>query len=595
MTRTLVTAIVSTALPGAPRGALDAAIELGLGHGGWRAADLEVPEIYAAHQRTTTSPGLAARLNVQDSDGTLIVTAGPPPLDGRARFVAEACQAQRKPAKHIQLTAGDRTRVPDAVRAALLAWIDDNHVSVLHVAGDVELQDATRDLLVWLLEDDHAAAAQGFDRVQSIADICGRPMNGFDAAAAVASGEVAERVIADAVEQRLEAYRAAATELASNRIDPASLQHVPFTPARFAALAANVYANGCRHVAGECMHCQVRICIECREPLDLPSDAEIKTAVIWCREHVHLDPSRPGALPPGPREVWAPRDRLHSVSIDATGALTVEAREGLAASIEHAVADIAWSPTVFVTDAPLAVKLPPPDQGVGAPWRPAPPTSACGHCGCTTPRAAGELCQCGHPADSPPVHLWMDRQDREDPEVWCGVDGAAGHSDVASVTCKRCLGAAAAFGDRARDAIRPYRSGPLRETHRIPALHPRRGDAAALGSWTLRLYWKPWDDGRVGWVDFELFEVTALAGAANELEYPQRGATRSTDVTSSLDEAEPTAQGFLKWDGCTQFSVEPVHVDGRGELENLFHGISEARRLAAAAMPATYDKDSEYP
>lgn len=577
MTRTLVTAIVSTALPGAARGALDAAIELGLGHGGWRHAELEVPEIYSAHQRTTSSPGLAARLNVQDSDGTLIVTAGPPTLDGRAKFVAEACQAQRKPAKHIQLTAGDRTRVPDAVRAALLAWIDDNHVSVLHVAGDVELQDATRDLLVWLLEDDHATAAQGFDRVQAIADICGRPMNSFDAAAAEASGEVAERIITQAVEQRLEAYRG---ELA------------------------------CRHVAAECMECQARICIHCDEPLDLPLDAEIKTAVLWCHEHAHLDPGRAARAalaqeadreangiqtrvrsyanfvkPPVPPEV--------SVSIDATGALTAKAREDLGASIERAVSDIEASPTVFVTDAPLAARLSPADQGVSAPWGPAPPTSACGHCGCTTPRAAGELCQCGHPSSSEVVHL---RRSPPRAEIWCSATtpGLA-RIDPAAATCKRCLTEASSFGDRARDAIKPYRSGPLRETHRIPALRPRRGDAAALGSWTLRLYWKPWNDGRVGWVDFELFEVTALAGAANELEYPQRGATRSTDVTSSLDEAEPTAQGFLKWDGCTQFSVEPVHVDSRGDLENLFHGISEARRLAAVAMSATYDRSSEYP
>lgn len=155
MTRTLVTAIMSTAAVGAARGALDAAIELGLGYGGWRPADAGVPAIYAERMMTAPDLGLAQRINVQDSDGTLIVTFDEE-LHGPAMFVANACKQQRKTSKHLVLPARGRTRISEAVRTALLGWIDEKRINTLHVAGggDDELQQAVRDAIVWVLEDD---------------------------------------------------------------------------------------------------------------------------------------------------------------------------------------------------------------------------------------------------------------------------------------------------------------------------------------------------------------------------------------------------------------------------------------------------------
>lgn len=112
----------------------------------------------------------------------------------------------------------------------------------------------------------------------------------------------------------------------------------------------------------------------------------------------------------------------------------------------------------------------------------------------------------------------------------------------------------------------------LRETHRIPALHG--GDA--LGSFTLRLYWDTRADGRVGWVEFELFEVVGTGGAP------------------SLDGARAVASGMVKWDGCTQFEVASVHIDELCDLENLFHGIRETRKLCAKAMAWSSDLAGEY-
>lgn len=170
MTRTLVTAIVSTAAEGAERGALDAAIEIGIGYGGRTSVDGHphgLPEIYQARMLGVPNRGLAVRLNIQDSDGTLIVSFADR-LEGRTKHAANQCKQQRKPARHLILPAGGRTRIPDAVRAALLAWIDDKRISVLHVVGPGEehepgIQQTTRDALVWVLEDDHAVDTAGPD------------------------------------------------------------------------------------------------------------------------------------------------------------------------------------------------------------------------------------------------------------------------------------------------------------------------------------------------------------------------------------------------------------------------------------------------
>lgn len=198
-----------------------------------------------------------------------------------------------------------------------------------------------------------------------------------------------------------------------------------------------------------------------------------------------------------------------------------------------------------------------------------------------------------------PVHLYSN-EGHDESEVWCadpnyyrqGPDGkfVDPTRDPSKATCQQCLGNAAAFGAKAREAMPRYRSGPLRETHRIPG---RRPDA--IGSYTLRLYWTPWDDGRIGWVDFELFEVTSFEpDDPTKLFYERKGATSSMDLVDNLDEAETAADGFVKWDGCTQFEVSSVHIDHRKSLEGLHHAIAEARRLCAAAMPGS-DVILEYP
>jgi hypothetical protein len=156
-----LTTIVSCAAPGAERGALDAAIELGIDYGGWIADGEPVPEIYAAHQRrnrASADNGMVRRLNVQDSDGTLVVTLRPELLQV-AKFVDAATDAQNKPSLHICLPAAGNTRMPDSVADEIRSFIQQEGIEVLHVSGSTEgwepgIQQATRDLLVWCFEDE---------------------------------------------------------------------------------------------------------------------------------------------------------------------------------------------------------------------------------------------------------------------------------------------------------------------------------------------------------------------------------------------------------------------------------------------------------
>lgn len=133
--------------------------------------------------------------------------------------------------------------------------------------------------------------------------------------------------------------------------------------------------------------------------------------------------------------------------------------------------------------------------------------------------------------------------------------------------------------------VKQWVSGPRQVTKQI-------GDEAnVLGSFTLVLYWKPNDDGRVLWVDFELFEVTWKSG--DKFGYERRDSDRGPDGVDTLDEAEWAAKGFVKWDGCTQFDVNSVHVDDRSGLLQLLNAIETAREECALAMPES-DVIEEY-
>lgn len=161
-----VSRIVSGGQTGADRGALDAAIDMGIPHGGWcplgRAAeDGVVPLGYTLRETTSTHYGQRTALNVRDSHGTLMVSfaAEQQAMTGGTKFTRDVAKKQRKPLLHVQLHAGHVHDISAATLAAIRAWLKRTNVRTLNVAGPREskepgIQEATREFVTLLLTED---------------------------------------------------------------------------------------------------------------------------------------------------------------------------------------------------------------------------------------------------------------------------------------------------------------------------------------------------------------------------------------------------------------------------------------------------------
>jgi putative molybdenum carrier protein len=128
--------IVSGGQTGIDRAALDVAQELQLERGGWcplgrLAEDGVIPNIYPLRETATADYAERTELNVRDSDGTLILTIGPP--IGGTRYTIECTEKWRKPCYIIDLTG-------DANFIVVRSWITDNRIAVLNVAGPRQSQ-----------------------------------------------------------------------------------------------------------------------------------------------------------------------------------------------------------------------------------------------------------------------------------------------------------------------------------------------------------------------------------------------------------------------------------------------------------------------
>lgn len=145
-----VSTIISGGQTGAERGALDAAIEQGIPHGGIcakgrKSEDGQVP---AKYQVTDASNEYSdrAEANVADACGTLICTFGR--LGGASKQVWEHARKHGKPALHLDLNAEATDYAVKRVRE----WLSQHAIRVLNVAGSREsesagLHGAVKDLL----------------------------------------------------------------------------------------------------------------------------------------------------------------------------------------------------------------------------------------------------------------------------------------------------------------------------------------------------------------------------------------------------------------------------------------------------------------
>ncbi len=126
--------IVSGGQTGVDRAALDAAIELGLSHGGWcpkgrRAEDGVLASVYSLRETISAQYPQRTEWNVRDSDGTLIVTNNE--LAGGTRLTYEIALRLKK---HVYLAKlHDKSSLE-----SIQNWITQGQIAVLNVAGPRE-------------------------------------------------------------------------------------------------------------------------------------------------------------------------------------------------------------------------------------------------------------------------------------------------------------------------------------------------------------------------------------------------------------------------------------------------------------------------
>jgi hypothetical protein len=123
--------IVSGGQTGVDRGALDAAITLGIEHGGWcprgrLAEDGPIPPHYRLHETEALEYAVRTERNVIDSDGTLVVYKG--------RLQRGSLLTYRLAQKHARPVLRVRLDLPVDV-AEIQQWLIEQRIRVLNVAG----------------------------------------------------------------------------------------------------------------------------------------------------------------------------------------------------------------------------------------------------------------------------------------------------------------------------------------------------------------------------------------------------------------------------------------------------------------------------
>jgi hypothetical protein len=126
--------IISGGQTGVDRAALDVAMKLGIPCGGWcpqgrKAEDGRIPDSYPLQEASSPDYPLRTRLNVEDSDGTLVLTAGSP--KGGTALTLKLAQQLRKPFLLVDLER-------EADLSSVWQWIKKNRVRILNVAGPRE-------------------------------------------------------------------------------------------------------------------------------------------------------------------------------------------------------------------------------------------------------------------------------------------------------------------------------------------------------------------------------------------------------------------------------------------------------------------------
>jgi predicted Rossmann fold nucleotide-binding protein DprA/Smf involved in DNA uptake len=130
----MVEKIVSGGQIGVDRAALDVALELGIPCGGWcpkgrKAEDGRIDDRYPLRETPSTDYRVRTRLNVEQSEGTLVITRGP--VTGGTALTIKLAREKRKPLLIIDLNQN-----PDP--STVQKWLIGEGIRILNVAGPRE-------------------------------------------------------------------------------------------------------------------------------------------------------------------------------------------------------------------------------------------------------------------------------------------------------------------------------------------------------------------------------------------------------------------------------------------------------------------------
>ncbi len=128
--------LISGGQTGVDRGALDAAMELGIPHGGWcprgqLAEDGTIPDRYQLRESHSADYPVRTEQNVLESDATLIFCRGRP--TGGTELTLRLARQHGRPHLVVDL---DGAPNPAAVRH----WLDEHRIERLNVAGPRDSQ-----------------------------------------------------------------------------------------------------------------------------------------------------------------------------------------------------------------------------------------------------------------------------------------------------------------------------------------------------------------------------------------------------------------------------------------------------------------------
>jgi hypothetical protein len=137
----MIEQIVTGGQTGVDQAVLEVASELGIDFGGWCPKggldenNASILERFALREATTSNPDERTKLNIRDSDGTLIIVPTLPLPDTiRDGTLLTIVEAERTGKPNLIIAVDKKEEAVDTIRG----WIDENNIHVLNIGGPRE-------------------------------------------------------------------------------------------------------------------------------------------------------------------------------------------------------------------------------------------------------------------------------------------------------------------------------------------------------------------------------------------------------------------------------------------------------------------------